>query len=598
VVPPITVKDLSQELGIRAGDILARLLMAKGVPLTINSFLDEDMVLTVAAEFSRDIEVRREQDVERDFLEKEGGEELASSVREEESPAGPDARSPVVVFMGHVDHGKTSLLDRIRESKVVDTEHGGITQHIRAYQVMTPRGGKVTFLDTPGHRAFTEMRARGANCTDIVVLVVAADDGVMPQTREAIDHARAANPDMPLVVALNKIDRPEADAMKVKQELMAMDLLPEEFGGKVGVIETSAQTGQGIDALLERLALEAEVRDLRADGTGRGRGYVIEASKQEGKGIHATILVRDGTLRVRDPFLCGDTWGRVRMMENDQGQSIKEAGPSMPVVVYGFKGDVPSAGDLFLAVQDERGAERVASERHIKTKEGTTQSRSSVTLENLFASLDAGKVHEICVVLKADVQGSVEVLERELDALQHSEVKVRVLRSAVGAVTEEDIMLANTSQAIVIGFGVIAEAKARRLQENLGVDLRHYNVIYELLDDLKKAMAGVLKPEETEKVIGHVEIREVFKVSRTGSIAGCFVLDGMIRRSDKVRVTREGKVIYTTTLESLRRFKDDVREVKEGFECGIKLTNFDDIKVSDIIEVFEIVFEERELSLS
>ncbi len=592
VVAPLTVKDFSQATGIRAAEILGKLLMSQGTPSTINSMLDEELVLTLALEFGREIEVRSARDVEAEFLAKEEGPEETS-----EEERDPDLRPPVVTFMGHVDHGKTSLLDFIRKSKVVDGEAGGITQHVSAYQVQTPAGGKVTFLDTPGHRAFTEMRARGADCTDIVVLIVAADDGVMPQTEEALHHARAAGEDRPLVVALNKIDRPESDALRVKQQLMAADVLPEEFGGKIAVIETSAMTGQGVDELLERLALEAEIHDLRADNSKKAKAYVLEASKQEGKGVVATVLVRDGTLKVRDPFLCGKTWGRVRLLEDDQGRRIKEAGPSTPVRVYGFKGEIPEAGDLLQAVEDERGAEKVANERNRKDKETEDAPREAVTLENLFESLEAGKVHEINVVVKADVQGSVEVLKRELTSLRHEEVAVKVLRAAVGGITEEDIMLASTTQAICIGFGVAPDGKARRAAERLGVEIRTYRVIYEIFDDLKKAMAGSLSPEQSERIVGHVEIREVFKVSRVGSIAGCYVLDGMIRRSDQVRVVREGKVLYTSGLDSLRRFKEDAKEVKEGFECGIKVTGFDDIKVGDQLEAFEIVFEQRELTL-
>ena len=594
VEPPISVKDFSQETGIRANDILGKLMSTKGMGWTMNSELDEELILHLAIEFSRDIDVKTSKTAEDELMEKEGVPEDSGT---ETEPSGPDPRPPVVVFMGHVDHGKTSLLDRIREAQVAAGEAGGITQHVSAYQVKTPSGQIVTFLDTPGHRAFTEMRARGANCTDIVVLVVAADDGVMPQTEEALQHARAAAPNMPIVVALNKVDKPEADPMRVKQQLMAQDLLPEEFGGSVGVIETSAQTGQGIDALLERLALEAELHELRATQKKRARGYVLEATKEEGKGIVATVLVRDGTLKPRDPFLCGKTWGKVRIMEDERGKRMKSAGPSAPVRVYGFKGDLPSAGDLFLAVEGERDAERVATERVRAEAHGEVKPREMVTLDTLFQSLEAGKVAEIKVVLKADVQGTLEVLRRELDQLKHEEVEVRLLRSGVGGITEDDIILAGTSEAIVVGFGVTAEGKARRSAERLGVEIRNYSVIYELLDDLKKAMAGVLSPEESERIVGHAEIRQVFKVSRLGSIAGCYVTDGVVRRTDKVRVIREGKVIYTSTLDSLKRFKEDVREVKENFECGLKVAAFDDIKVGDVVEAFEVVFEERELSI-
>jgi translation initiation factor IF-2 len=387
--------------------------------------------------------------------------------------------------------------------------------------------------------------------------------------------------------------------MRVKQQLMGIDLLPEEYGGKFGVVETSATTGKGIDELLERLALEAEVHDLRADPKGRAEGVVIEATKEEGKGVVATVLIRKGTLKPRDPFLCGNTWGRVRLIEDDTGSKVDGAPPSMPVKVYGFKGDVPSAGDAFLAVEDEKGAEQVASERlrAVRTGQQQVAERPKVTLENLFETLGAVKQQEIPLIVKADVQGSVEVLKRELENLKSAEVKVRVLRAAVGGITEEDVMLASTSKAMVFGFHVAPEGKARRLQEQLGVEVKTYFVIYEMLDDLKKAMAGKLKPEEKEKVIGHVQVRETFKVSKVGTIAGCFVTDGLIRRNDKVRVLRDGKIIYTAGLDSLRRFKDDAKEVKENFECGVKLSNFDDVKVGDVLEVFEVVQSERELKL-
>ncbi len=590
---PTSIKALSAILGLRAAEIMSKLLTVKGVAIGINQPLDEETVLTIAVELNRDIEILHERTEETEFLKAEK--------KKAETKAGPkkegQPRPPVVVVMGHVDHGKTSLLDAIRKTKVAASEHGGITQHMRAYQVTSPKGGRITFLDTPGHRAFTEMRSRGANVTDIVVLVVAADDGVMPQTIESVEHARAANPDMPIVVAMNKIDKGAQNALRVKQQLMGLQLLPEEFGGKVGIVETSATTGKGIDELLDRLELEAEVHDLRAEPKGRAQGIVLEATKEEGKGVVATVLIRQGTLRPRDPFLCGNTWGRVRLIEDDTGKKVDEALPSMPVRVYGFKGDLPAVGDELLGVEDEKGAEQVAEERSRTTRDGSAYERPKVTLENLFETLGAVKQQEIPLVLKADMQGSLEVLKRELEALKHAEVKVRVIRAAVGAITEEDVMLASTSGAMVFGFHVVPEGKARRLQDQFNVEVKTYYVIYELLDDLKKAMAGMLKPEEKEAVIGHVAIRETFKVSKVGTIAGCFVTDGVVRRSDKVRVLRDGKVIYTTGLDSLRRFKDDAKEVKENFECGIKLTRFDDIKVGDVLEVFEMTQHVRELKL-
>jgi translation initiation factor IF-2 len=592
---PTSVKELSALLGIRAAEIISRLLTVRSVAVGVHQALDDEMVLTIATEFEREIEILAEQTAETAFQESRS----EAQEKSDSAAAGKSGvpRPPVVTVMGHVDHGKTSLLDSIRKTRVVDSEHGGITQHIRAYQVATAKGGRVTFLDTPGHRAFTEMRRRGADVTDVVVLVVAADDGVMPQTIESLQHARAANPDMPIVVALNKVDKRDANPLRVKQQLMAQDLLPEEFGGKVGVIECSATTGKGIDELIERVALEAEIHDLRSEPSLRGEGVVIEATKEEGKGVVATVLVRQGTLRVRDPFLCGSTWGRVRLMEDDAGTRIQEAPPSSPVRVYGFKGEVPEAGEKFVAVEDEKQAEKVASERDHAVRTGQTVERPKVTLENLFATLGTKEIEEIPVIVKADVQGSIEVLKSEFEELKHAEVKIRLLRAAVGGITEEDVMLAGTSNALIFGFHVTADAKARKLQEQLGVEIRTYFVIYELIDDLKKAMAGLLKPEESERIVGHVAVRETFKVSRLGTIAGCFVTDGLIRRNDKVRVLRDGKVVYSTGLDSLRRFKDDVREVKEGFECGIKLAKFDDVKVGDTIEAYEIVQTERELML-
>ena len=590
---PTSIKALSALLGLRAAEMVAKLLTLKEKAYGINETLDEETVLTIAVEFNRDIEIVHEVSDETKFLTKEQEKSQPQDAPKKEG----DPRPPVVVVMGHVDHGKTSLLDYIRKTKVVDSEHGGITQHMRAYQVTSPKGGRITFLDTPGHRAFTEMRSRGANVTDIVILVVAADDGVMPQTVESVEHARAASPDMPIVVAMNKIDKRDANPLRVKQQIMGLNLLPEEFGGKVGVVECSATTGKGIDELLERIELEAEVHDLRAEKKGRAEGIVLEATKEEGKGIVATVLVRKGTLKVRDAFLCGKTWGRVRIMEDDTGKKIDEATPSTPVRVYGFKGDVPEAGAEMIVVADEKGAEEVADERVRLARVGQVVERPKVTLENLFETLGTTKAKEIPLIVKADMQGSVEVLKRELDTLQNAEVKVRVLRAAVGGITEEDIMLAGTSKAMVFGFHSVPDSKARRLQEQLGVEVKTYYIIYEMLDDLKKAMTGLLAPAVSEKILGHVEVRNTFKVSKVGTIAGCLVTNGMIRRNDKVRVLREGKVVYTTGLESLRRFKDDMKEVKEGFECGIKLTNFDDVKVGDTIEVFEKVETARELSL-
>ncbi|MBI4881273.1 MAG: translation initiation factor IF-2 [Planctomycetes bacterium] len=594
---PITVRDLSQIIGVKAAAIL-NLLTAKGITAHVNLALDESGVLEVATGLNREVTITTEKGKEQAFLESVDAADREFAEKAVEDGAGPEPRWPVVAFLGHVDHGKTSLLDCIRKTNVAAGEVGGITQSMRAYSVAAPGGGRITFLDTPGHKAFTEMRARGANVTDIVVLVVAADDGVMPQTEEAIQHARAAG--VPLVVAMNKMDRPEANPERVLQQLAHAGVMVEGWGGETQVARVSAVTGMGVADLLERIALQAEIMDLRADPKRPARGTVIESRKDDQLGAVATVLVQDGTLRQGDALLCGTAYGRVRTMTDDQGKKVKEAGPSLPVNVVGLN-EAPAASEQFYVVEDLRKAKQVAAERDQKLRLERVSGPApagQITLENLFASLAAGKAQEVKVVLRCDVQGSLEVVRRSLEDLETAEVKVKTIRHALGGITEDDVLLALASQAVVIGFNVIADDKARGLAESKGVDIRTYQIIYDLIDEMKKAMIGVLSPLQRERVVGHVEIREVFKVSRLGSVAGCKVQDGVVKRSSLVRLSREGRVIYSGKLSSLKRFKDDVREVKEGLECGLKIDGYDDIKVADVLEVIEMEEEERTLDFA
>ena len=588
---PITVRDLSQELGVKANVIL-RVLKGLGIQASGNLALDEEGVLEVATSLNREIRLTTEKGKEDLFLDEVKQSEAAHAVEAGEN--GGEFRAPVVAFLGHVDHGKTSLLDRIRSANVCAGEAGGITQSMRAYSVVSG-GSTITFLDTPGHKAFTEMRARGANTTDIVVLVVAADDGVMPQTTEAIQHAKAA--DVPIVVALNKIDRHEADPDRVLQQLAQAGVMVEGWGGEVQVARVSAITGEGMDDLLDKISLQAEIMDLRADPAREAQGTVIESYKDDRLGAVATVLVQEGTLKTGDIVLSGTTFGRVRTLINDQGEKVSSAGPSIPVNIVGLD-EAPMASSKFYVVENLKQARSVAEEREQKARlervSGPAPS-GSITLENLFANLEAGKAEEIKVVLRCDVQGSLEVLRRSLADLETPEVRVKTIREALGGVTEDDVLLALASGGIVIGFNVIADEKARSLADNKGVEIRSYQVIYQLIDDVKAAMEGVLSPIKTEIVVGHVEIREVFKVSRVGSIAGCRVMDGVIRRNSVVRLSRDGRVIHTGKLDSLKRFKDDAREVKEGLECGLKLAGYDDIKAGDVVEVVEVQEEKRKL---
>ncbi|MEJ5211437.1 MAG: translation initiation factor IF-2, partial [Burkholderiales bacterium] len=489
------------------------------------------------------------------------------------------------------DHGKTSLLDYIRRTRVASGEAGGITQHIGAYHVQTPRG-VVTFLDTPGHEAFTAMRARGAKATDIVILVVAADDGVMPQTIEAIHHAKAAN--VPLVVAINKIDKPEANPERVKQELSAQGVVPEEWGGDTMFVEVSAKTGQGIDDLLERVLLQAEVLDLKAPRDCPAKGLVIESRLDKGRGPVATILVQSGTLRQGDVLLAGTAFGRVRAMLDENGRPVKEAGPSIPVEILGLS-DVPQAGEEAIVVLDERKAREIALFRQGKYRDVKLAKQQAAKLENIFEQMAEGEVKTLALIIKADVQGSQEALTHALSKLSTPEVKVNIIHSGVGSITESDVNLALASKAVIIGFNVRADAQARKLAQSSGVDVRYYNIIYDAVDEIKAAMSGMLAPEKKEQEIGLVEVRQVFRISKVGTVAGCYVLEGVVRRGAMVRVIRDGVVIHTGELDSLKRFKEDVKEVKAGFECGLSIKNFNDIREGDQIEVFEVVEVARSL---
>ncbi len=577
IEPPITLRGLSEVIGVRANDLIKKIMTSLGQFVTINATLDEETALMLSLEFGVELEVVHQRTAEDDMLESFEPQTIAAEYLR--------PRPPVITILGHVDHGKTSLLDRIRKSNVVSTESGGITQHIGAYQVEHD-GKQITFVDTPGHEAFTAMRARGANVTDIVVLVVAADDGVMPQTQEAIAHAKAA--DVPIVVALNKIDLPNVNLNKIYGELSQQELAPEEYGGDTPVIKTSALTGQGIDELLEMLAIVAELRcELKADPSRPATGTCLEASISEGRGVLATVLVQDGTLRVGDVIVCGDGYGRVRALFDDKGRSVTEAGPSMPVAVSGLDA-VPTAGEKFAVIDDISRAREVAETRRMRIRGVALGERQAVTLENLYSKMAEQKIKSLNLILKADVQGSLEALTKELEKLENPEVPIRILLKAVGGISESDILLADASQAIVIGFRVAPEDRAISLAEEKKIDVRRYDIIYQVTDEIKKAVEGMLVPELKEVHLGRAVVRQVFKISKVGTVAGCFVTQGTIERSAKARLIREGREIYKGAIDALKRFKDDVKEVREGFECGIKISNYDDLKTDDVIEAYRI----------
>jgi translation initiation factor IF-2 len=580
VTVPIALKDFGQQIGVKTPTLLFH-LMKQGVKgANPNTSLDAETVLVLAEAFNRTVEITMAKSVEEEL------EDLLVT-REEEAEEGVH-RSPVVTVLGHVDHGKTSLLDYIRKTRVAAGEAGGITQHIGAYRVKLGDGKMITFLDTPGHEAFTQMRARGAKVTDIAILVVAADDGVMPQTEEALAHAKAA--EVPVVVAINKSDRPQANPERVRQQLSKAGLVPEEWGGNVGMIAVSAVTGMGVKELLERVLLEAEVLDLKADPQSPAEGYVLEAKKHVGKGVVATLLVKNGTLRRGDYLLSGTTQGKVKSLMDDRGKQVKEAGPSMPVEVTGLD-DVPEAGWRFQVLRDKELAKKVASERTHRLRSEELAAKAHTSFEKLMDRIGQQDQQELRLVVKADVKGSLEAVKGKLETLSTPEVTVKVLHLGVGGVTESDILLAQASNALVLAFNVLADAKARSVAERAGVQVRTYQIIYELLEDVQKAVLGLLPTEQEEVVLGHAEVRQLFRHKKR-FIAGCMVTDGVARRDAKVRLTRGGRVITDgIELESLRRFKDDAREVKEGFDCGVMLKGYDDLKEGDILEFYKI--EER-----
>lgn len=574
----ITVAELANKMAVKGSQVI-KVMMKMGAMATINQVIDQETAQLVAEEMGHKVILRRENELEEAIM------------NDRDITAAKESRAPVVTIMGHVDHGKTSLLDYIRSTKVASGEAGGITQHIGAYHVQTDNG-MITFLDTPGHAAFTSMRARGAKATDIVVLVVAADDGVMPQTIEAIQHAKAAN--VPIVVAVNKIDKPEADPERVRGELAQYDVLPEEWGGDTQFVPVSAKTGEGVDNLLDAILLQAEVLELTAVHDGMASGVVIESFLDKGRGPVATVLVQEGTLHRGDIVLCGFEYGRVRAMRNELGKQIEDAGPSIPVEILGLSG-VPAAGDEVTVVRDEKKAREVALYRQGKYREVKLARQQKAKLENMFANMAEGDVSELNIVMKADVQGSVEAINDALLKLSTDEVKVKIIGSGVGGITETDATLAAASNAILLGFNVRADASARKIVENENLDLRYYSVIYDLIDEVKQAMSGMLEPEYKQQIIGLAEVRDVFRSPKFGSIAGCMVTEGIIKRHNPIRVLRDNIVIYQGELESLRRFKDDVNEVRNGMECGIGVKNYNDVRVGDIIEVFETVEVKRSI---
>jgi translation initiation factor IF-2 len=574
----IAVGELAHRMSVKAAEVI-KVLMKLGTMATINQVLDQETAMIVVEEMGHKAKPTKLEDPEA-YLAETPAEDVAA-----------ESRPPVVTVMGHVDHGKTSLLDYIRRTKVAAGEAGGITQHIGAYHVETPRG-VITFLDTPGHEAFTAMRARGAKVTDLVILVVAADDGVMPQTLEAINHAKAAR--VPLVVAINKVDKPEANPEKVRQELLQHGVVPEDLGGDVPFVRVSAKSGEGVDALLENVLLQAEVLELKAPVHSAARGVVIEARLDKGRGPVATVLVQAGTLNRGDVVLTGPVFGRVRAMLDETGRPVSSAGPSIPVEIQGLS-EVPNAGEELAVLGDERKAREIALFRQGKFREVKLAKQQAAKLENVFEQMGEGEKKVLSLVIKADVQGSQEALVHALTKLATDEVKVSVVHAGVGGITESDVNLALASRAVIIGFNTRADATARKLIESAGVQVRYYNIIYEAVDEIKAALSGMLAPEKKEQILGTVEVRQVFRISKVGAVAGCYVLDGLVKRNAQVRVLRDNVVIHTGEIDSLKRFKDDVREVKAGFECGMSLKNFSDLKEGDQFEVFEVLEVARTL---
>jgi translation initiation factor IF-2 len=569
---PMTVGEFAKLLKREPSEVIKKLLFL-GIVATINQDIDTDAMELIADEFGVKMTVVEPVD-----------EEALDMLIEEDKPQDLVPRPPVVTIMGHVDHGKTTLLDAIRQSRITATESGGITQHIGAYQVEV-QGRRITFLDTPGHEAFTTMRARGAQVTDVTILVVAADDGVMPQTVEAINHAKAAN--VPIIVAVNKIDKPDANPDRIKQELTQHGLVAEEWGGDTIFVNISALKKQGLDTLLEMVLLVADLQELKANPKARPRGTVIEAKLDKGRGPVATILVQNGTLKVGDIVVAGQTYGRVRAMVNDVGRRLKEAGPSTPVEILGLN-EVPSAGDLFVVYDDERAARHLVEKRQSRDKVQQQQNTSRVTLDDLYRHIQEGNVKELNVIVKADVQGSVEALVQAIEKIEVEGVRVNVIHRGAGAITESDVLLASTSNAIIIGFHVRPDANAARAAEAEKVDIRLYRVIYNVIEEIESAMKGMLDPTYKEVVIGHAEVRQTFHISKVGTVAGCYVTDGKITRDAECRVIRDGVVVYEGKLDTLKRFKDDAREVAQGFECGLTLEKYNDIKIGDIVEAFKM----------
>ncbi|AEF17319.1 translation initiation factor IF-2 [Thermoanaerobacterium xylanolyticum LX-11] len=567
----ITVKELSEKMKINPSDIIKKLI-SKGIMVTINQQIDYENASQIAEEYGFLLEKKEENEDNLEIMDKE----------DDEKDLLP--RPPVITVMGHVDHGKTSLLDAIRKTNVTQREAGGITQHIGA-SVVEINGKKVVFLDTPGHEAFTAMRARGASVTDIAVLVVAADDGVMPQTIEAINHAKAAN--VPIIVAINKIDKPNANPDRVKQELVEYGLVPEDWGGNTICVNVSAQKNLGLDDLLEMILLEAEMLELKANPNRPARGTIIEAQLDKNRGPVATVLVQKGTLKTGDVIIAGTAYGKVRAMFDDKGRKVKKASPSIPVEVLGLS-DVPKAGDILVVLDDEKKARSIAEKRKEKFREEEMMQKQKISLDELFNQIKEGNVKELNIILKADVQGSVEALKSSIEQLSNDDVRLRVIHGAVGAITETDVMFASASNAIIIGFNVRPDSKAKSLAEKEKVDIRLYRIIYDAIDDLKAAMKGMLEPEYREKELGKAEVRAVFRVPNVGNVAGCYVVEGKISRNANIRLVRDGIVIFEGKISSLKRFKDDVKEVQSGFECGIGIERFNDIKEGDVLEAYQM----------
>ncbi len=573
----ITVGDLAKKINVKASELIKK-LMANGIMATINNSIDIETATLIAEEYGYEIE--KIANIE---------EKIIAQIETEDKMEDLKSRPPVVTIMGHVDHGKTSLLDRIRETNVTDTEAGGITQHIGAYFVEID-GNHITFIDTPGHEAFTAMRARGAMVTDIVVLIVAADDGVMPQTVEAIQHAQAAN--VPIIVAINKIDKPNANVDKVVNQLMEHNLVPEEFGGDTLTVKVSAKTGEGIKDLLESILIQSEILELKANPNKNAKGYIIESRLEKGRGSVATILVTEGTLHVGDCLVAGNYFCKVRAMNDYTGKKIKEAPPSTPVEILGFNG-IPDAGEIVMALKTEKEAKELIEHRINKEKEKEQKSRQKISLEDLQKQILEGELKELNVIIKADVQGTSDAIKTSLEKLKNEEVAVKIIASGVGGVTEGDVLLAQASHAIIVGFNVRPDSKARKLAEKEHIEIKTYSVIYDLIDDIKKALEGLLSPEFEEEYHGRAEVRQTFNVPKVGTVAGCYVVDGKITRNSKIRLLRDNVIVYEGELASLKRFKDDVREVQAGYECGMGMVNFNDIKVGDIIEAYDIIEKSR-----